>query len=142
MNKKNNRKPIHWVGSALDDIREFPDNIKRESITGASKMIDTQIRHTTDANGNVFADLGFAPQEAQQLKSASEQLIQNKLILMNAMSEWIKENHLKQAEAASILGVSRPRISDIVNHKTDKFTLDALVSFVSKTGRSVQVSLA
>lgn len=74
MNKKNNRKPIHWVGSALDDIREFPDNIKRESITGASKMIDTQIRHTTDANGNVFADLGFAPQEAQQLKSASEQL--------------------------------------------------------------------
>ena len=104
-------------------------------------MIDTQIRHTTEANGNVFADLGFAPQEAQQLKFASEQLIQNKLILMNAMSEWIKENHLKQAEAASILGVSRPRISDIVNHKTDKFTLDALVSFVSKTGRSVQISL-
>ncbi len=104
-------------------------------------MIDTQIRHTTEANGNVFADLGFTPQEAQQLKSASEQLIMNKLVLMNAMSEWIKENHLKQAEAASILGVSRPRISDIVNHKTDKFTLDALVSFVSKTGRSVQVSL-
>lgn len=104
-------------------------------------MIDTQIRHTTEANGNVFADLGFTPQEAQQLKSASEQLIQNKLVLMNAMSEWIKENHLKQAEAASILGVSRPRISDIVNHKTDKFTLDALVSFVSKTGRSVQISL-
>lgn len=104
-------------------------------------MIDTQIRHTTEANGNVFADLGFAPQEAQQLKSANKQLIQNKLVLMNAMSEWIKENHLKQAEAASILGVSRPRISDIVNHKTDKFTLDALVSFVSKTGRRVQVSL-
>ncbi len=24
------RKPIHWVGLTLDDIREFPDNIKRE----------------------------------------------------------------------------------------------------------------
>lgn len=24
------RKPIHWVGSTLDDVREFPDNIKRE----------------------------------------------------------------------------------------------------------------
>lgn len=30
MNTQNNRKPIHWVGSTLDDIREFPDNIKRE----------------------------------------------------------------------------------------------------------------
>lgn len=24
------RKPIHWVGSTLDDIKQFPDNIKRE----------------------------------------------------------------------------------------------------------------
>ncbi|WGE33804.1 XRE family transcriptional regulator [Actinobacillus genomosp. 1] len=104
-------------------------------------MIDTQIRHITEANGNVFADLGFSKEEAQHLKSASEQLIMNKLILMNAMNEWIEKNHLKQAEAASILGVSRPRVSDIVNRKTDKFTLDALVSFVSKTGRSVQISL-
>lgn len=30
MNAQNNRKPIHWVGSTLDDVREFPDNIKRE----------------------------------------------------------------------------------------------------------------
>ena len=30
MNTQNNRKPIHWVGSTLDDVREFPDNIKRE----------------------------------------------------------------------------------------------------------------
>lgn len=103
--------------------------------------IDTQIRHTTAANGNVFADLGFSTEEANALKSASQQLIENKLILMNAMSEWIKTNHLKQAEAATILGVSRPRISDLVNHKAEKFTLDTLVSFVSKTGRTVQLSL-
>lgn len=24
------RKPIHWVGSTLDDVRSLPDNIKRE----------------------------------------------------------------------------------------------------------------
>lgn len=103
--------------------------------------IDTTIRHTTDANGNVFADLGFSTEEATALKQASQQLIENKLLLMNAMSDWIKQNHLKQAEAANILGVSRPRISDMVNLKTEKFTLDALVSFISKTGRRVRLSL-
>ncbi|MGX3066013.1 type II toxin-antitoxin system RelE/ParE family toxin [Ursidibacter arcticus] len=30
MNIQNNRKPIHWVGSSLDDIKQFPDNVKRE----------------------------------------------------------------------------------------------------------------
>lgn len=103
--------------------------------------IDTQIQHITPADGNVFADLGFAPQEANQLKNASQQLIESKLILVNAMRDWIEENQLKQAEAASILGVSRPRVSDMVNGKLEKFTLDALVSFVAKTGRSVQLQL-
>lgn len=106
------------------------------------EKIDTTIRHTTEANGNIFTDLGFSSQEAIALKKASQQLIENKLILMNAMSDWIKQNHLKQTEAANILGVSRPRISDMVNLKTDKFTLDALVAFVSKTGKCVQLSLS
>ncbi|WP_233141567.1 type II toxin-antitoxin system RelE/ParE family toxin [Aggregatibacter actinomycetemcomitans] len=24
------RKPIHWIGSSLEDVKAFPDNIKRE----------------------------------------------------------------------------------------------------------------
>lgn len=103
--------------------------------------IDTKIRHTTKADGNVFADLGFSQQEADRLKSASQQLIENKLLLLNVMSDWIADNNLKQAEAAAILGVSRPRVSDIVSKKLEKFTLDTLVSFVAKTGRMVQLQL-
>lgn len=30
MKQNNSRKPIHWVGSTLEDIKQFPDNIKRE----------------------------------------------------------------------------------------------------------------
>lgn len=103
--------------------------------------IDTKIRYTTAADGNVFADLGFSLDQAAQLKSASQQLIENKLLLIDAMSHWMVENNLKQSQAAEILGVSRPRVSDMVNRKLDKFTLDTLVSFVAKTGRSVQLSL-
>lgn len=104
--------------------------------------INTTIRYTTEADGNVFSDLGFSAEEAKILKSASQQLIENKLRLMNEMSNWIEENNLKQSEAASILGVSRPRVSDMVNGKLEKFTLDALVTFVAKTGRTVQLHLS
>lgn len=30
LTRKMTRKPIHWVGSTLNDIRLFPDSIKRE----------------------------------------------------------------------------------------------------------------
>ena len=30
MKTQNNRKPIHWGGSTLEDVKQFPDNIKRE----------------------------------------------------------------------------------------------------------------
>jgi len=52
-----------------------------------------------------------------------------------AWGGWIAENGLKQAEAAEILGVSRPRVSDAVNGKTEKFTLDALFAMIVKTGK-------
>lgn len=103
--------------------------------------IDTNIRHTTEADGNIFLDLGFSSEESIKLKAASQQLIENKLLLINAMTDWIEQNHYKQSEAAAILGVSRPRISDMVNKKLEKFTLDTLVSFVAKTGKSVSLQL-
>ena len=45
---------------------------------------------------------------------------------MEELSVWIAKHHLKQAEAAEILMVSRPRVSDVVNKKTAKFTIDTL----------------
>ncbi len=103
--------------------------------------IDTKINHITPAGGNVFADLGFEPTEAQILKEHADTLLQTKLGLMNAVSDWIEQNHLKQSEAAEILGITRPRVSDVVNNKATKFTIDALVLMLSKTGKSVQLSI-
>jgi len=45
------------------------------------------------------------------------------------------KHHLKQAEAAEILMVSRPRVSDVVNKKTAKFTIDTLVEMLSRVGK-------
>ncbi len=46
----------------------------------------------------------------------------------------IEQEGWTQKQAAEILGVSQPRISDIVNGKIDKFTLDVLFSILDKLG--------
>jgi len=43
--------------------------------TDKKMSIDTETRHITPAGGNVFADLGFGPEEAAALKAESDRLI-------------------------------------------------------------------
>jgi len=101
--------------------------------------------HITPSGGNVFADLGFAPEEAVALKAASQHIISEKQALkealMTELAQWIESNQLKQSQAAQILGVTRPRVSDVVNKKSPKFTIDALVDMMSRTGRKVELSV-
>ena len=86
--------------------------------------IDTEIRHVTKPGANLFLELGFAPDEARRLQAAS------------------RKHHLKQAEAAEILMVSRPRVSDVVNKKTTKFTIDTLVEMLSRIGKPVKLAVS
>ena len=62
--------------------------------------------------------------------------------LMEELSGWIREHHLKQAEAAEILMVSRARVSDVVNRKTAKFTIDTLVEMLSRIGKPVRLAIS
>lgn len=107
--------------------------------------IDTEIRHVTKAGANLFLELGFPQEEAQRLHMASQQQIndtkQLKEQLMSELAAWIEQHHLKQAEAAEILMVSRPRVSDVVNKKTAKFTIDTLVEMLSRIGKPVRLAV-
>ncbi|WP_147196774.1 XRE family transcriptional regulator [Pantoea sp. MBD-2R] len=111
-------------------------------------MIDkmkTGTTHVTRAGGNVFADLGFEPEEATRLLAQSNAEIARadelKKQLMEVISGWMKANGHRQLDAAKILHVSRPRISDLVNQKTDKFTLDTLVGMLGNTGKRVSLHI-
>ena len=108
-------------------------------------MIDTQIGHVTKADSNLFLELGFPAAEAILLQAASEQKINDiKLLkeqLMSELAAWIAEHQLKQADAARILMVSRPRVSDVVNKKTAKFTIDTLVEMLSRVGKPVKFAI-
>ena len=60
---------------------------------------------------------------------------------MTELAVWIEEKDLKQADAAQILGVTRPRVSDVINKKSIKFTIDSLVDMLARTGKHVQLSV-
>ena len=103
------------------------------------------ITHITPVGGNVFADLGFEPEEAEKLLAETDAIISEKLAikdsLMTELAGWIETKNLKQAEAAEILGVTRPRISDVINKKAIKFTIDALVDMLARAGKHVRLSV-
>ena len=107
--------------------------------------IDTAVRHVTRPGANLFLDLGFAPGEAKRLQAISRKQIDEaqalKEQLMAEIAAWIQEHHLKQAQAAQILMVSRPRVSDVVNLKTSKFTIDTLVEMLTRAGKPVRLAV-
>jgi len=98
------------------------------------KDTDTSVTHVTPADGNIFADLGFEPAEAAKLKIKSG--------LMIEIRQWVETSGLRQLEAAQILKVSRPRLSDVMRGKIGKFTIDALVDMLENAGLHVTVHVA
>lgn len=82
-------------------------------------------------SGNVFRDLGFSAEEAQNLRLRSE--------LMIEIENFVKASELTQKEAAKHLGVTQPRLNDLLRGKIGKFSLDALVNMLARAGRSVSI---
>ena len=106
---------------------------------------ETHSAHITPVGGNVFADLGFEPQEAAALQAQSQRIISEKIAikesLMAELANWIEVKNLKQTQAAEILGVTRPRVSDLIHRKAIKFTIDALVDMLARAGKQVHLSI-
>ena len=87
----------------------------------------------TRSSGNVFRDLGFSPDEAEYLKVRAE--------LMVNLQKVITARRLKQAEAAELLGVTQPQVSDLMRGRIDLFSIDTLIDMLAKLGIRTRVVL-
>lgn len=94
-------------------------------------MKPTMQRKVTRSNGNVFRDLGFPPEEAEHLRIRSDLLIQ--------LQKAIESRGLKQAEAAKLLDVTQPRVSDLMRGRLDLFSVDTLIDMLARLGIRVRV---
>jgi predicted XRE-type DNA-binding protein len=87
-----------------------------------------------DSSGNVFADLGFSPDEAAILQMRAD--------LMANLREFIKAKKLTQIKAAEILGVSQSRVSDLIRGKWERFSLEMLITLATRAGMHVRLRTA
>lgn len=87
----------------------------------------------TKSSGNVFADLGFGPDEAQNLMLRSQ--------TMMAVADWYEASGLTQAKAAKALGVTQPRLNQVLKGKINEFSLDALVNMATRAGMRVGLTI-
>ena len=88
----------------------------------------------TRSSGNVFRDLDFSPEEAEHLLIRSD--------LMIKIEKLLKARRLKQAEAAKAMGVSQPRVSDLLRGRIDLFSTDALIDMLARLGVTVRLVFA
>ena len=80
---------------------------------------------------NVFADLGFGPEEAANLHVRAR--------LMAEIEKYIRARRLTQKKAAATLGVTQPRVSNLLRGKIDLFSTDALITMLAHAGLRVDI---
>lgn len=85
----------------------------------------------TSSTGNVFRDLGFSKEESEHLLIRADLLIQ--------VQKAIVSRRLKQAEAAKILRVTQPRVSDLLRGRIDLFSTDSLIDMLASFGVGVRL---
>lgn len=82
---------------------------------------------------SVWDALEDTPQEAASMKARAE--------LMRGLQAWIKREALTQSAAAGLLGVTQPRVSDLVRGRINLFSTDALIDMAATAGLSPHVTL-
>ena len=82
---------------------------------------------------NVFDALADTPAEAANMKARAE--------LLSALKARVGMWGLPQQAAATRLGITRPRLNDLLRGKLAKFSLDALVNLAAAAGLSLQIRI-
>lgn len=73
-----------------------------------------------DSSGNVFADMGMREPEGRLARAE----------LARTIRKILRERGLKQAEAARLLGIAQPDVSDLVRGKLARFSMERLERFL------------
>lgn len=87
----------------------------------------------TKSSGNVFRDLGFAREEAEHLLVRADLMIHLQKLLIT--------RRLTQKAAAKLLGVTQPRVSDLLRGRIDLFSIDALIDLLARLGAQVRLTV-
>lgn len=83
---------------------------------------------------SVWDAIEDTPAQAENMKVRSA--------LMIALKEHIEAEGFSQANAAKLLGVTQPRISDLLRGKVTLFSIDTLINMLATAGLHVELKIA
>ena len=84
-----------------------------------------------ESTGNIFADLGFANPEREQLKAR----------LTVQIYRLVKQRGLTQAKAGEILGIKQPHVSSLMRGQSGAFSVERLMDFLTALGQDVEITV-
>jgi predicted XRE-type DNA-binding protein len=88
---------------------------------------------TTQEFASIWDAIEDTAEEAQNMKVRSQLMVQ--------LKNHIASSGLSQRAAAQQLGVTQPRISDLMRGKINLFAIDALVNMAASAGLRVEMQL-
>jgi predicted XRE-type DNA-binding protein len=88
-------------------------------------------RHIT--KGNVFDDLGFSPDDAITLKIKAK--------ILGALLDRIHQRQYTQAQLAEILADYQPNISNLLNGKISKMSIEKLLHYATRLSLDARISM-
>ena len=84
-------------------------------------------------SGDVFADLGFSAEEAEELTA--------KTTLILAMKTVMTQRTLTQKQAAKVCGTDQPTLSKVLHGRMESVTLDRLAHWLTALGQDVEITV-
>ena len=82
---------------------------------------------------SVWDAIESSPAQAANMKARSEMM----LAIRDTVASW----EMTQAAAAKRLGLTQPRMNDLVRGRINKFSLDALINLAARAGLSIRVEV-
>jgi predicted XRE-type DNA-binding protein len=103
---------------------------KLEQLAALAPTVDEEITFT-EGSGNVFEDLGLPDAQERQAKAQ----------LARQISATIERRHLTQQQAAGVLGISQPKVSDLTRGKLSGFSMERLFKLLRALDYDVRISV-
>lgn len=80
---------------------------------------------------SVFDALADTEEEAVNMRLRASAML--------LLQEYVKDLDITQVKAAKVLGLSQPRLNDLLRGRIEKFSLDTLFKLVTRIGKDIQV---
>ena len=83
---------------------------------------------------SVWDALGDSPEQAENMKLRAE--------LMTQIRQYVESLSTTQQAAAKSLGLTQPRLNELLNGRLDRFSLDKLVNVLARAGKHVTLTVS